>query len=127
MSVRGLRSYVIYFMRNVAMEQSIPTVKIIYSMHESEFEWERELGYIEVFFQIISCFFRVLTSTFCTYPDLYQQFQILRLLYCYWRYKADLVTSSIFAISERLKAIWTLQNFLQVTIVKCFESNIFQF
>ena len=51
MSVRGLRSYVIYFMRNAAMEQSIPMVKIIYSMHE--FECEREVGYIEVFFQII--------------------------------------------------------------------------
>jgi hypothetical protein len=57
MSVRGLRSYLIYFMRNVAMEQSIPTVKIMYSMHEFECVREREVGYIEVFFQIIICFF----------------------------------------------------------------------
>ena len=58
------------------MEQSIPMVKIIYSMHEFECVREREVGYIEVFFQIIICFF---PSTFLlsTHPDLYQQFQIL--------------------------------------------------
>lgn len=61
MSVRGLRSYVIYFMRNVAMEQSIPMVKIMYSMHE--FECVR--GILESFFQIIICFFPIVRTLTC--------------------------------------------------------------